>query len=99
MRGMARGRAKLKSLFIDMLADAAQALYGQWKQGRPGTQQDNNPYLIVGVEPGDPPELVTAVFRAKAKILHPDKGGDKEQFKRLKAAYDAIRKVSHGKSA
>jgi len=98
---MARGRAGLKSLLFNMFADAAEALYDQWKQGRPETHQDNNPYRIVGVEPGDPPELITSVFRAKAKLFHPDTGKkpDPERFKRLKAAYDAIREVSRGGSA
>ncbi len=93
--GMARGRANLESLLLNMFTDVAQSLYDRWKQGTPETHQDNNPYRILGVEPGDPPEMVTAVFRAKVKILHPDKQtGNAEKFKRLKAAYDAIREVS-----
>lgn len=74
-----------------MFTDAAQEIYDRWKQGRGRDRQDSDPYRILGVEPGDPPELVTAVFRAKVKILHPDKGGDPEQFKRLHAAYKAVR--------
>ena len=84
---------------MDMFADAAQALYDQWKKSRGGDPQDSDPYRILGVEPGDTPELVTAVFRTKAKILHPDhKTGDAEKFKRLRAAYDAIRTVNRGRS-
>ena len=88
---MGRGRRGLESLLLDMFTDAAQEIYNRWKEGRGRAHQDSDPYRILGVEPGDPPELVTAVFRAKAKVLHPDKGGDPEQFKRLHAAYKAVR--------
>lgn len=89
---MARGRAGLKSLLFDMVADAAQEIYDWYKEGRGRARQDSDPYRILGVEPGDPPELVTAVFRAKAKVLHPDKkAGDAEKFKRLDAAYKAVK--------
>lgn len=50
-------------------------------------------YTIVGVSPGDPPELIDAVYRAKAKYLHPDNpNGNAEQFMILKNAYDTIRR-------
>ncbi len=88
---MARGRRVLGSLLLNVFTDITQVLYDRWKQGRPETHQDSDPYRILGVEPGDPPELVTAVFRAKVRILHPDKGGDPEHFKRLHAAYKAVK--------
>lgn len=97
---MSRGRRGLESLLVDMFTDAAQALYDHWKQGRPGPPQDDDPYRILGVEPGDSEELVKAVFRAKAKVFHPDTGKkpDPEKFARLKAAYDAIQGVNRGNS-
>lgn len=55
----------------------------------PGPAPDD-PYGILGVRPEDPIELVKSVYRAKARHLHPDKGGDAEAFKRLDAAYKAI---------
>ena len=96
---MVRRRASLESLLVDMFTDAAQAIYTRWKETRGSDRRDNDPYRILGVEPGDSPELVTAVFRAKAKILHPDhKTGDAEKFKRLRAAYNAIKEVNRGRS-
>ena len=89
---MGRGRRVLGSLLLDMFADAAQEVYTRWKEGRGRARRDSDPYRILGVEPGDSPELVTAVFRAKAKLLHPDKKtGDAEKFKRLHAAYEAVK--------
>ena len=52
-------------------------------------------YEIVGVSPSDSPELVDAVYRAKAKYLHPDSPtGNAEEFVKLKTAYDSIRRHS-----
>ena len=53
----------------------------------------NDPYIIVGVRKDDPPELVDAVYRVKAKFYHPDnkETGDKEKFIRLNEAYKKIK--------
>ena len=52
-------------------------------------------YAIVGVLPSDPPELIDAVYRAKAKYLHPDSpSGNADAFMTLKTAYDSIRRPS-----
>lgn len=48
-------------------------------------------YRLVGVTPEAPREVVEAAYRARAKTLHPDAGGDPERFKRLAAAMDRIR--------
>jgi hypothetical protein len=49
-------------------------------------------YQIVGIEPGDPPELAYDVWRIKARFFHPDnqKTGNREAFERLAAAYARI---------
>lgn len=36
-------------------------------------------------------EAVRTAYREKAKEVHPDSGGDEEEFKRVTAAYDRIR--------
>lgn len=50
-------------------------------------------YLILGVFPSDPIQMIDAVYRAKAKILHPDNKltGDAERFKTLNKAYHIVR--------
>jgi hypothetical protein len=59
----------------------------------PATNHAEDPHRILGVEPGDPWELVERVYRAKALVLHPDRQGtgNPEAFKRLKAAYEVLR--------
>lgn len=51
-----------------------------------------DPYTVLGVDPTDSPAVVQAVFKAKAKIFHPDNQttGNADKFKRLQAARDAI---------
>lgn len=52
-----------------------------------------DPYTVVGVSPGDPPDMVDAVYRAKAKFLHPDNptSGNTEAFVRLQQSYLQIK--------
>jgi len=52
----------------------------------------NDPYIVLGVRKDDPPELIDAVYKTKAKFYHPDKGGDSEKFLRLRKAYEEIKR-------
>jgi hypothetical protein len=47
-------------------------------------------YAALYVTPDAPDAVVHAAYRALAKILHPDVGGDAQAFVRVQAAYDAI---------
>ena len=49
-----------------------------------------NHYAVLGLEVGAPWENVKGAFRRKALQLHPDKGGDSEEFDRARVAYDAL---------
>lgn len=53
----------------------------------------NNPYIVLGVSPDDPPELIDAVYKVKAKFYHPDnkETGDSAKFMRITEAYDKIK--------
>lgn len=51
---------------------------------------EEDPYVILHLRPDAPPAIVKAVWREMAKSLHPDRGGDPEQFKRVQAAYEKI---------
>lgn len=46
----------------------------------------------LGLEPGCSEKDVTRAFRRLAKQSHPDKGGSKETFQRINAAYEALTK-------
>lgn len=48
-------------------------------------------YDVLGVSPSAKPDLITKIYRKKATILHPDHGGDEEQFKLIKTAYEILR--------
>ena len=50
-----------------------------------------NLYKTLGVERDATPTEIKKVFRARAKDLHPDKGGDDEAFKNLSFAYMVLR--------
>ena len=49
-------------------------------------------YARLGLEPGAPQASVTAAFRAKARLLHPDipQTGNAEAFVRVRQAYDVL---------
>lgn len=53
----------------------------------------NDPYVVLGVRKDDPPELIEAVYKLKAKFYHPDnsKTGNKDKFIAIKEAYNKIK--------
>lgn len=48
-------------------------------------------YAILHLRRDAPMVIVDAVWRALAKLHHPDVGGDEETFKKLSAAYQRIK--------
>lgn len=57
-------------------------------------------YRYLGVKPGDPDELVKAVYRAKSKVLHPDNAdtGNEAAFKKLNGAYEIVMEARRKKN-
>eukprot|EP00440_Ansanella_granifera_P036849 gb/GFBE01039976.1/.p1 GENE.gb/GFBE01039976.1/~~gb/GFBE01039976.1/.p1 ORF type:complete len:423 (+),score=82.96 gb/GFBE01039976.1/:1-1269(+) len=51
---------------------------------------DSTFYDLLGVEAGATSADIKHAYRRKALQLHPDKGGDPEQFKVMKEAYDVL---------
>jgi len=57
------------------------------------TTVGDDPWAILHLRPGAPRVIIDAAWKALAKELHPDRGGDEEQFKRVKSAYEKLSKV------
>jgi len=51
---------------------------------------DKDLYQILGVDRDAKPADIKAAFRRRAKDLHPDHGGDPEEFRLVKLAYDVL---------
>jgi hypothetical protein len=54
----------------------------------------DDPYAILGVDPGTPPDQLTAAYREQAKRWHPDRNGDAASVAKMaevNAAYDLLR--------
>lgn len=49
------------------------------------------PHVVLGIERDAPLSEVIKAYRSKAMKMHPDRGGDPEQFHKLQAAYNALR--------
>jgi len=55
-------------------------------------------YAILSVLPTDSDADLARAYKAAAKRLHPDKGGDAEQFKTLRGAYERILEARGGRA-
>jgi hypothetical protein len=49
-----------------------------------------DPYEVLHLRPTAPPAIIKAAWRELAKILHPDHGGNPEEFQRAKDAYEML---------
>ena len=64
--------------------------------GFPGMPQKREPadttklYETLGEEKSSTAAQIKKAYRKKALRMHPDKGGDPEEFKKLQAAYDVL---------
>ena len=51
---------------------------------------DGSPYDILGVAKDTPWDQIKKAFRKLAMQHHPDKGGDPEMFKKVRAAFEVL---------
>jgi hypothetical protein len=51
-------------------------------------------FAILGLPSDAPPQAVKAAYRERLKEVHPDHGGDEEEFRRLREAYATARTVA-----
>ena len=52
-----------------------------------------NDYATLYLVTGAPPEVVREVYKALARLYHPDKGGDPARMQTINAAMDRLKKV------
>jgi hypothetical protein len=48
--------------------------------------------IVLHLRSTAPPEVIKATYRALAQLMHPDRGGDEEDFKHLQRAYEVLTK-------
>jgi hypothetical protein len=56
-----------------------------------GRTSSDDPWTVLFLRPGAPPELVTAAHRCLAKLHHPDRGGSTVVMQEINAAAEALR--------
>lgn len=60
------------------------------KTSRAQTPESADPWAALWLAKGAPREVVTAAYRALARIHHPDVGGSEEQMKKINDAYENL---------
>jgi curved DNA-binding protein CbpA len=60
-------------------------------QALPAPRQ-KSPWEVLGLPSNSDLDVIEAVYRTKAKRLHPDTGGSTEAFKELQEAYEAVKR-------
>ncbi len=53
-------------------------------------------YATLGIEPGANIRTITTAYRGLARVHHPDKGGNPEEFKKIKNAYNLLTSTHGG---
>jgi hypothetical protein len=64
--------------------------------GRRGSGVETGPsdaeaYRVLGVDPDADAATVRRAYRERAKEVHPDRGGDADEFRRVSEAYERLR--------
>ncbi|MBK7086887.1 MAG: J domain-containing protein [Flavobacteriales bacterium] len=70
------------------LDSVAQQVY----EALPAPRQKKSPWEVLGLPVNSAPDVIEAVYRTKAKRLHPDIGGSAAAFKELTEAYEAVKR-------
>lgn len=59
-------------------------------ESMPTASQDRELYDLLKVEPDATEDVLRGAYKRRALELHPDKGGNEEEFKAMKGAYDVL---------
>lgn len=80
----------------DMVMRGLRDLRGETPQEPPRTRSAvpdlDISFRLLGISPSSPWEEIERAFRQKAKIHHPDRGGDEDTMRALNEAYSLIKK-------
>jgi len=102
------GTTGLNELVILMLLIAVLSITGLWPRiirglrelrgdpvepERPSSTDTEVCYKLLGISPSSSWEEVERAYRRKAKIHHPDHGGDEDTMRALNEAYAQIKKT------
>jgi len=60
------------------------------RRGPPKEVENSKYYEILGLEKTATMDEIRKSYRKKAIRMHPDKGGDPEEFQKLQQAYDTL---------
>ena len=87
------------SLPVNLQSKVQKALQGSYqddysdsKDNKREDKKDTSPYSILYLIPNAPDFVVKAVYKTLAFKYHPDRGGEAEQFQKVREAYEAITK-------
>ena len=61
-----------------------------FKSRREYMEEEDSNYSILGLKKSASDEDIKQAFRTKALETHPDKGGDPEEFKKVREAYECL---------
>lgn len=64
----------------------------QYASGVADSRPRREDYRVLGVEPGASDADVRSAYREKARELHPDRGGDSDEFARVNEAYERLKR-------
>lgn len=82
---------RLGVALIDRLGKLVDAKLGSAPGTVPQSGQPGDPYADLGAVRGLDLETYEAIYKARAKLAHPDKGGPPETMSKLNAAIKKIR--------
>lgn len=83
---------------LPVIMRALRQLFGGFEEddapGPPPSKQDVEVcYRLLGVSPSTPWEEVERAYRRKAKVHHPDHGGDEDAMRALNEAYTLLKRL------
>ena len=62
----------------------------EFKSRREYMEEEDNNYSVLGLKRSASDEDIKQAFRKKALETHPDKGGDVEEFRKVREAYECL---------